>query len=1111
LFKMRNFIVRLCGILILTMVNYSCNSEKKEPEIDNTHLFKKLSPNDTGIDFMNTIKNTEDYNIFKYRNFYNGGGVGIGDINNDGLPDVYMTSNFGENKLYLNKGEFKFEDITENAGVKGTKDWSTGVVFVDINNDGLLDIYVCNAGSINEKNRNNELFINQGNLKFTEEAEKYGLADNGFSTHAAFFDYDLDGDLDMYLLNNSFIPVSSLGMINKRHIREGDWDIDPIYKGGGDKLFQNNNGKFEDVSEKAGIYGSLIGFGLGVTVGYINDDNLLDIYVCNDFYERDYLYINQGNGTFKESVKDYMQHISLSSMGADLADINNDGTQDLFITDMLPDGLERIKKITQFDGYDVFKLKLDRDFYNQYMQNVLQLNNGNNSFSEIAYYSGLANTDWSWSALIFDMDNDGFKDIFVTNGIYYDLTDLDFMNFFANDLIQEMVLTGKKEKVDDIVNKMPSIPIENYAYRNNHNLTFENKTKDWGFGTPSFSNGSAYGDLDNDGDLDLIVNNVNQESFVYKNNTSETLKTNYLKIKLELPDQNRFAIGSSVTLYASGNIFRQDVIPTRGFQSSVDYVLNFGLGDLKKVDSIHILWPNQKEQILKQIEINQTLNVAYNNNFKRPNVKETKKMFAEVKNTFLPHKENNFSDFNQEGLITEKLSQEGPSLSIADINNDGYQDIFIGGAKGQSGTIYFQNKNGDFVKTIQPELEKDQNLEDTASQFFDANNDGHMDLLVGTGGNEKNDENNYSNRLYLNNGKGYFIQKKVLPSTLHNVSTIASYDFDDDGDIDVFVGSRSVPGIYGVNPKHLLLENDGQGNFKDVTSQKAFELKDAGMVTSAVWSDVDGNGKKDLVIVGSWSAPMIFSNNGRRLTKINTSLDNLTGLWNVIEAYDIDKDGDEDFILGNQGTNIPYKTTSENPTKLWINDFDSNGSIEQIITQNINGKDFPIHMKIEIATQLVTLKKENLKASDYAKKSMDLLFDINILNNSIVKDIRQLESIIVINNGNNNFEVKMLPMQVQFSSVNSIICDDINQDGNVDIILAGNSFEHKPQYGRQDANYGSVLLGDVEGNFSWVPNLTSGFFLKGEVKDMKILKNIKGELFYLIARNDDSPILYKKN
>lgn len=1093
-------------LLVCYFVLSSCSKENEN------HLFQKLEASQTGINFVNEVENGQEMNIFKYRNFYNGGGVAIGDINNDGLSDVYLTSNLGKNKLYLNKGNFKFQDISQSSKTEGTKTWSTGVVMVDINADGLLDIYVCNAGNTKGANQKNELFINNGNLTFTEKADEYNLADTGITTHAAFFDYDKDGDLDCYILNNSFIPVSSLNYSNKRELRDKDWDVNPILKGGGDKLLRNDNGKFNDVSESAGIYGSLIGFGLGVTVGDVNDDLYPDIYISNDFYERDYLYINNKNGTFSEQIQSWTTHISQSSMGADMADINNDGRADVFVTDMLPEDDERLKNTTNFDNYDLFNRKLSLDFFNQYMQNTLQINNGSNQFHEVANYAGVSKTDWSWGALLFDMDNDGYKDIYVSNGIKNDLTNQDFMDFFANELMQKMVISGKKEDVQNIINKMPSTPVANYAFKNNKNLTFTNEAKNWGLDEPSFSNGSAYGDLDNDGDLDLIVNNVNQPVFVYQNNSNKNKQNKFVRVQLKGEGQNKFAVGTVVKLFSGAEILRQELIPTRGFQSSIDYVMAFGIGT-KKIDSLQVIWPNDKFQTIKTVKSNSTLvlNIANAKDTFIPKATAIKPLFSEKTNNLIAHKESEYIDFDYEGLISKMLSQEGPTLAVADINNDGNDDLFIGAAKGQVRKIYLNN-GVNYVATNQPALENELQFEDTASSFFDADNDGDIDLLLGSGGNEKNDQVNYLNRLYLNNGKGNFTKStSVIPTTKNNVAVIASYDYDNDGDVDVFIGSRSVPGVYGIDPKHLLLENDGKGNFTNVIDKKGFKINEVGMITDAIWEDIDNDSKKDLILVTDWSSPKIFKNTGRRLSEFKSNLSDYNGFWNAVSCVDLNNDGKKDFIFGNKGTNTSYKATTSNPMKLFVNDFDNNGTIEQITTRTIKDKDIPVHMKSELAKQIPSIKKENLSYADYAKKSFQEIFDTNVVENSLQKTASFQESIIAINKGNGQFEIKILPKEVQFSSVNAICTADVNKDGILDIILAGNQYEFKPQFGRSDANFGSVLLGSKSGKYSWLPYSKSGFVINGEVRKLNVVKNKNKTVSIIAVINNAQPKIFNLN
>jgi hypothetical protein len=1114
--KMNYNLIKICSLGLLLFILNSCSSkedvttseDKKEPK-----LFTLLPQEETGISFVNKVVNSKEFNIFKYRNFYNGGGVAIGDINNDGLSDIFLSGNMVANKLYLNKGDFKFEDISEIAGISGNKPWSTGVVMADINNDGLLDIYVSNAGNMEGNNHDNDLYINNGDLTFTEKAKEFNLAETGFSTHASFFDYDKDGDLDAYILNNSNIPVSSLGYAEQREVRAQDWEgVPKIFRGVGDMLLRNDNGKFVDVSEKAGIYGSLIGFGLGVMVIDINNDLYPDIYVSNDFYERDYLYINNQDGTFTEEIENWTNHLSLSAMGVDMADINNDGLTDIFITDMLPEPDQRVKSVMEFEGYNVFKLKQSKDFHQQYIQNTLQLNNGNGSFSEIAYYSGIEATDWSWSGLLFDMDNNGLKDIYITNGINHDLTDLDFVDFFANEIIQKMALTGQKESIDSIINKMPVTPLANYAYHNNGDITFSNYSEKWGFETPSRSNGSAYGDLDNDGDLDLVVNNVNMESFVYRNNSDSQTNNNYIQLKFKGSDGNQFAIGTIARLYYPNNIIDQTLMPSRGFQSSVDYPMTIGVGNQKTIDSIRIIWPNNTTQKLSNVTTNQTLTFKQNEAKDRysPVKNSNPTLLNEVKKSpFFTHKENNYMDFDNEGLISRSLSQEGPGLAVGDVDGDGNEDIFIGGAKGQSAALYLHKGNGSLSKPITSYFEAEAMLEDTAAAFFDANLDGHLDLMIGNGGNEIGMQSTYGVRLYLNNGKGKLtLSPTKLPSTNKNISVIAPFDFDADGDIDIFIGSRSIVGTYGVDPDHLLLQNDGTGLFTNITERAGYDLKDAGMITDAQWLDIDGDGKKDLVTVSDWGSPKIYKNSGRRLSNFTSSLDSLSGWWGAVEGRDLDNDGDQDLILGNMGENIHYRPSPGHPMKMFVNDFGNDGTIEQIMTQNYDGGDYPLHQKKELTTQILALKKENIKASEYAVKTIDQLFPKEVIENTIVKEAAFSESIIAVNNGNGNFTVQKLPPQVQFSCICGIQCTDINKDGNIDLIMAGNNFEFKPQYSRLDANYGNVLLGNGKLGFTWQKYSDSGFFIRNEVKHLQLLKDKNGKQFLVAALNNDTPKLY---
>jgi enediyne biosynthesis protein E4 len=1103
------------AILFFLLIFISCDSSKEIDKLSGPTLFTKLSPGETGISFVNEITETQDFNVFRYRNFYNGGGVAIGDINNDSLPDIFFTANMKENKLFLNKGNFKFEDITDSAGVAGRKPWDTGVVMVDVNADGYLDIYVSNAGNMEGDNHDNDLYINNGDLTFTERAKEFNLARSGFSTHSSFFDYDKDGDLDAYLLNNSNVPVSSLGNSGDRNKRAQDWENVPKqYRGLGHMLLRNDNGKFVDVSEQAGIYGSLIGFGLGIMVSDINDDTYPDIYVSNDFYERDYLYINQKDGTFSEEIENWTSHLCLSAMGVDVADINNDGLKDIFVTDMLPEEEQRTKSVMEFDTYDIFKIKQDRGFYQQYIQNTLQINNGNNSFSEIAYYSGVARTDWSWSGLIFDMDNDGYKDIYVTNGIIHDLTDIDFVDFLANEVVRDISTSGKMIDMTSVIDKMPVTQLSNYAYRNNRNLTFTNSAQEWGLAHPSFSSGSAYGDLDLDGDFDLVVNNVNMEAFVFKNESRQTSKNNYLQFQLKGSGGNTMAIGTSITLHVGNEILVQEQMPSRGFQSSMDYVMTFGLGAHSKVDSIKVLWPDNSLTVLKNVSTNHRLRLSQSDGKKvnhSPSRKQsTKSLFAEITSPFEDHAEDNFDDFDQERLLTKQLSREGPSLAIGDVDNNGSEDVFIGGGKDQAAQLFLNQGGGKFKPGSSEVFMADAAYEDTAAAFFDSDGDGDLDLVVGSGGNVASEKSSYITRLYINNGIGKFVRStSELPNADQNIAVIAPFDFDSDGDADLFIGARSVPGIYGVNPQHQLLVNNGDGTFSDGTERYAYDLKNAGMITDAKWVDIDGDKKSDLITVSDWGSPIVMKNSGRRLSKLKTNLDSLQGWWKVMEAHDLDKDGDQDLILGNAGLNIPYPASESHAMKLWINDFDENGTIEQIMTSHHNGGDYPIHMRKEMTAQLPNLKKQNLKASDYAKRTIQQIFKAEEIANAMVKTANVSASVIAVNEGNGKFSVVALPDRVQWSCVCGIACTDVNGDGNTDLIMGGNDYNLKPQFSRQDASYGHVLLGDGKLGFEWKNYAESGFFVRGQVRHIGFFADKNGKRYIVAAINDEKPRIFQ--
>lgn len=1091
---------------------WACESNLKKEETSSNKItkFELLDSTQTGITFLNQVENKDRFNIFSYRNFYNGGGVGIIDINNDGLQDIIFTGNQVNNKLYLNKGDFKFEDITESAGLKGYGGWSTGVSIIDINQDGYKDIYISNAGYEEGRNPFNELFINNGDNTFTEKAAEYGLDEPGYTTHAAFFDYDEDGDLDVYILNNSFIPVNTLNNSNKRDLYAEDWDVKDFVKGGGDKLLRNDNGKFVDVSKEAGIYGSLIGFGLGVTVGDINGDHLPDIYVSNDFFERDYLYINQGDGTFSEDSKKWMGHMSLASMGADLADINNDGYPEIFTTEMIPETDQLIKQKLQFEDYNTYQLKLRRDFYHQYMHNALQLNTGNGSFQEIAWYAGVAQSDWSWGALMFDADMDGYNDILVCNGVYQDVTDADFMDFFANDVVQRMVLTGKKDKMEDVLAKMPSNPQANKLFINSGNLEFDSKEHEMGMGQETFSNGAAYADLNNDGSLDIVVSNLNHLSTIYRSN-AKTDSTHFLKVALEFEKPNRDAIGAKVQVYSGNKQFHRQMMPTRGFQSSVDYNLHFGLGNIQKIDSIKVIWPNKMSSLIQNPNIDTLLTINYKTvsketgKAKTPFLKETSKQyFQQVNHDFKPHQEDNHVDFYYEGLIMRMLSKEGPAFEVVDLNDDGLDDVIMGGAKGQNSSIYFQQSSGGFkVKGL-----NDKENEVTAIHAFDANGDGLLDLYFGYGGNHQSVGNPvFNDQLFLQTKSGAYEKSNGgIPESGYNTSVVLSFDYDNDGDLDLFVGSRSVPQEYGQSPKSFLFENDGKGNFKDMTIRRAKELDGLGMITGAKLADIDQNGNQNLIIVGEWMGVEIFEIAGKQLTRLeNNPLQDLKGWWNTIEVVDLNDDGLPDLVLGNRGDNFYFTATDEMPVKIWLEDFDSNGDKDNILTRTIDDKDMPLQQKGEMIGQLPALKKQSLKYEDYGKKSIQDLFGVDKIENATYKRANTFQTTVLLNKSNNEFEKADLPFEAQFSAIHAIKVLDIDEDGKLDLILAGNEGNFKPQYGKLDANDGLVLFGDGAGNFNLVEEHKS-LGLNGNVRSISSVE-INNQQHLLIGINNDQPIL----
>jgi hypothetical protein len=1072
-------------------------------------MFTLMPSNFTGIKFKNPLQYTESFNVLTYGNFYYGGGVSIGDINNDGLSDIYFTGNMVGSRLYINQGNFKFKEIAKQAGVFAEGLWNTGTTMADVNGDGLVDIYVCRSAASNPEKRKNLLFINNGDLTFTEKGSKFGVDDSGFTTQGAFFDYDNDGDLDLYVLNHSVLEYSTLGKMSSYHKKLKN----NAYS---DKLLRNDNGKFVDVTDDSGLISNILGFGLGIALSDINNDGFIDIYVSNDFNEQDYLYLNNGDGTFTEGLEDYIGHTPLYSMGSDIADFNNDGFTDIMALDMIPEGNHRIKMTSGPDNYEKLNHLKRNGFYNQTMRNMLQLNRGGNYFSEIGQFSGVSNTDWSWASLFTDLDNDGYKDLFITNGYKKDYTNMDFLNYIVQEKINERK-NNVKIKLTELIDKMPSILEENYTYKNNGDLTFTKMNIDWGIDQKTFSNAAAYADLDNDGDMDLIVTNLDNQAFIYRNNSEKFTQNNHLKIALKGMGKNTSGIGAKVKVTAGGMTQTQEMFNTRGYQSSVDFNLNFGIGKSKTIDQVEVVWPNQKKEIITAVQPNQKLTLfqkdatLYVNRNRAPNTK----LFQEVKAIDFTHKENNYNDFKREIMLPHMLSTLGPKLAIGDVNGDGLEDAFIGGAKGAVGGIFLQTLSGGFVKSNKIDLEPDAASEDMGALFFDADGDRDMDLYVVSGGNEfdKTDPA-LKDRLYINRGKGSFVKSSYqLPEMISSGSCVKSADYDNDGDLDLFIGGRLIPNQYPYAPNSYLLENDGKGYFTDVTSQKAAQLEAVGMVTDAIWTDFNSDGLPDLILVGEWMPITLFENKNGKL--INSSedkgLNDSEGWWNSIATADFDQDGDLDFIAGNFGLNSQLKTSVKHPVSIYAKDFDENGSVDPILCCYYGDKNYPAFSKDDIQQQLSMLKNRFVRYSEYADLTIDKIFTPEEFEGSKILLAKNFETSYIENLGNNQFRITPLPIETQLAPIYGITTGDFNGDGNLDVVMGGNFTGSRVKYGHYDALKGVCLLGDGKGNFEFIDVDKSGLKVNGEIRDIDSFVNYKGEKTLLFSRNNDAPQLFKLN
>ena len=1103
-FTLMKFVYQWCLFSSLLFSACKSGSDDKDADRNDTQLFHLLEPDQTGIHFINEVVDGDTFNILTYRNFYNGGGVAIGDINNDSLPDLYFTSNQDKNRLYLNKGNFQFEDITEKAGVGGNMVWSTGVTMADVNADGLMDIYVCNSGDVDNNRKKNELFINNGNLTFSEKAKEYNLDNEGYSTHAAFFDYDMDGDLDCYILNNSFRDPAKIELYRK--VREQP-------SPGGHKLMRNDGTTFTDVTQQAGIYSSDIAFGLGVAVSDLNGDHLPDIYISNDFWERDYLYINTGNGTFSEELPERVNFCSTSSMGADIADINNDGYPEIFTTDMLAGDNYRIKTTMAFDPYHLEDQKYRANYHYQITQNCLHLNDGNAEFQEISMLSGVAATDWSWGALIFDFENDGNKDIFVSNGILKDITSMDFLEFLGDQQNESMKNAKGKTDYRKFISNIPSTPLQNYAFLNAGNLKFRNEAASLGLSQRSYSNGSAYGDLDNDGDYDLVVNNNNSKSFIYRNDANRVSGNHFLKLKFIGSPKNPLGIGAEVRIKTKDGINVLQNYTTRGFQSSIEPFLIFGLGKATVIDSLRVNWPDGKVQILTNVKADQVMTLKNQEAF--PGNKSPiypGPLFEEVGqkliNSAAIHHEDRYNDFDDELLLVRMLSTEGPRLIEGDVNNDQLTDFILLGAAGDPDKLYVQMADGRFQFKQTPSFNKlPRTFESTCGALLDYDRDGDLDLMIGSGGNEMEmSKMNFSVRTYSNDGKGnYSIDPSAAPRVLGNFSTMEVDDIDRDGDSDIFLGARNVPGNYGLPPRSYLLINDN-GAWNDIAPPA---LGNVGMVTDASWTDIDSDGDKDLVVVGDWMAVNIFKNENGIIQNPGV-IPNSNGWWNRVKAADLDGDGDQDFILGNWGLNSKFQASPERPLTMHVSDFDNNGKSECIINwyPPLDSTAYPFPTKQELTAQLPALKKQVLRYEYYSRKTYDSLFSPETASKALKYEANNLQSAILWNN-KGSFELQALPVESQFSPVYGIVADDLDADGKIDIWLGGNFYALKPQVGRLNASKGVFLKGNGGQSFTSIPHRISGIKVEGEVRDAAVVQSGNTKRL-VVGRNNAGVLMFEK-
>ena len=1079
--------------LFICIFFYACHSNKETNPNNTNPLFTLLTSEETGIHFSNDLEEGPNTNVMVYEYFYNGGGVALGDVNNDGLQDIYFTANMKDNKLYLNKGKMQFDDISVDAGVSGRPGpWKTGVTMADINGDNKLDIYVCYSGKLRGEKRRNELFINDGwdNTglpHFTEQGELYGLADSSYSTQASFFDYDRDGDLDMLLLNHSIVRRTSLDEPTIQSLLKQNDHLSGL------KLFKNNSNKFIEVSGEAKILSTVLSHGLGAAVSDVNNDGWPDFYISNDYLEPDFLYINNKNGTFTDQLQTSLGHTSFFSMGNNISDINNDGLTDILTLDMLPEDNHRQKLLFAPDNYEKIDINIRSGFYHQFMSNMLHINNGNGSFSEIAQLSGISNTDWSWAPLIADYDNDGWKDLYVTNGYLRDYTNMDFLKYMGDYLQNRQVM---RKDLLDLVHAMPSSNVVNYMLKNDGKLGFKNTTEQWGMNKPGNSNGAAYADLDNDGDLDLVINNINEAAFVYQNNSNKELKNHYLEIKLEGEGGNTSGIGAKITLYKDGVRQLLEQVPSRGYQSSVSPVLHFGLGENNKIDSLVVTWQGGKQQTLTSVVADKLVTLQEKNSddtYQPPGIPTA--IYREV-NPLINYQDKGtlINDFKRQPLLLNPLSFSGPCMVKGDCNGDGLDDIFTGGGDGQAGKLYLQQKGGQFVEKKQGAFEEDMLSEDADAVFFDANRDGYQDLYVASGG-----YHNYTpgdvllqDRLYINDGKGNFTKTiNALPQMLVSKSCVRVADINGDTYPDLFVGGRVIPGRYPESPGSYILTNDGKGRFTDATKTWAPSLRNAGMVTDASWVDINGDSKMDLVLVGEWMPVTILVNRSGRLEDKTTDyLERaFSGWWNKLLVGDFNHDGKPDLMVGNHGLNTQCKVSEKQPAEMYYKDFDENGSVDPILCFYIKDTSYPYVSRDELLDQMSNMRTRFADYKSYADATLKDIFTKDELSNSVHLKADHLKTTYFESAADGKLHEKNLPLAVQYAPVFTITPLDYNNDGNEDVLFCGNINHARLRFGKYDANYGVLLKGDGRGNFSYINQQQSGFNLRGDVRSVLKLDN----------------------